>query len=136
MLPAFIAPGNPGTFQCGENVNIAADDIDGLLAFALETSIDLTFVGPEQPLALGIVDAFESKGLTIVGPNKVAAQLESSKAWAKQKYQSYGIPTAVHESFTDYDSAVAYIESRATFPIVIKADGLAAGKGDHCSIHG
>lgn len=125
----FIAPGNPGTFQCGENVNIAADDIDGLLAFALETSIDLTFVGPEQPLALGIVDAFESKGLTIVGPNKVAAQLESSKAWAKQKYQSYGIPTAVHESFTDYDSAVAYIESRATFPIVIKADGLAAGKG-------
>jgi phosphoribosylamine--glycine ligase len=125
----FIAPGNPGTFQCGTNVDISADDVSSLVAFAKTSQIDLTFVGPEQPLALGIVDAFESEGLTIVGPNKEAAQLESSKAWAKAKYDRYKIPTAGYQEFHDLDSAIGYVREKNTFPIVIKADGLAAGKG-------
>lgn len=125
----FIAPGNPGTFQCGTNVGIPADDIPSLLKFANESKIDLTFVGPEQPLALGIVDAFESEGLTIVGPNKEAAQLESSKAWAKAKYDAYGIPTAAYQEFHDFDASLAYIQGKNAYPVVIKADGLAAGKG-------
>jgi phosphoribosylamine--glycine ligase len=125
----FIAPGNPGTFQCGENVPINGNDIDGLVAFAKENTIDMTFVGPEQPLALGIVDAFNLHGLRIVGPNKAAAQLEGSKAWAKAKYDAYGIPTAHYQAFTAYDAALDYVKERASYPIVIKADGLAAGKG-------
>ncbi len=125
----FIAPGNPGTFQCGENVPIAADNISELLAFAKDNQIDLTFVGPEVPLAMGIVDAFEAYNLCIIGPNKVASQLESSKAWAKAKYKQYGIPTAQYQEFIDYDSALAYVQSNKKYPMVIKADGLAAGKG-------
>ena len=129
LTELFIAPGNPGTFQCGTNVPISADNIDALLDFAKQNSIDLTFVGPEQPLALGIVDAFQAAGLTIVGPNKDAAQLESSKAWAKAKYDAYGMPTAAYQEFSDFESSVQYIQNKNTFPIVIKADGLAAGKG-------
>ena len=125
----FIAPGNPGTFQCGINVNVPADDISGLLQFAKESDIDLTFVGPEQPLALGIVDAFQKEGLAIVGPNKEAAQLESSKAWAKAKYEAYGIPTAAYKEFHDFDTSLAYVQNKNAYPVVIKADGLAAGKG-------
>jgi phosphoribosylamine--glycine ligase len=125
----FCAPGNPGTFQCATNVNIKADDLDALLRFAKDEQVDLTFVGPEQPLALGIVDVFKQHGLAIVGPDKIASQLESSKSWAKAKYKQYGIPTAEYEEFTDFDSAFAYIQTKNTFPIVIKADGLAAGKG-------
>lgn len=125
----YIAPGNPGTMQCGTNVPIAADDIDGLLAFAQQNSVDITIVGPEQPLALGIVDAFAANGRAIIGPNKQAAQLESSKAWAKARYTAYGIPTAPYESFTQLDAALAYLNAKNTYPIVIKADGLAAGKG-------
>ena len=92
----YIAPGNPGTFQCGENIPIAVDDIDGLITFCKNHNVDITFVGPEQPLALGIVDSFQSAGLRIVGPNQQASQLESSKAWAKAKYKEYGIPTAAY----------------------------------------
>ncbi len=125
----FIAPGNPGTFQCGKNVSISADNVSELVDFAKNNHIDLTFVGPEVPLALGIVDAFESQNLCIVGPNKVASQLESSKSWAKDKYKQYGIPTADYQEFTNYDKAVAYVQSKNSYPIVIKADGLAAGKG-------
>ena len=125
----FIAPGNPGTFQCGENVDLDINNHELVIKFVKENSVDLTFVGPEQPLADGIVDAFNQAGLAIVGPNKIASQLESSKAWAKAKYQKYGIPTANYAEFNDLDSAIEYIVSKDTYPIVIKADGLAAGKG-------
>ncbi len=125
----FIAPGNPGTFQCGENVDIDISNPSSVIEFVKLNNIDLTFVGPEQPLADGIVDAFESEGLAIVGPNKEASQLESSKAWAKAKYKKYGIPTASYGEFTDLDAAMAYITEKNEYPIVIKADGLAAGKG-------
>ena len=128
-MPNYIAPGNPGTFQCGENVDISVDDIDGLVKFVTDHAIDLTFVGPEQPLALGIVDAFEQQGLAIVGPNKEASQLESSKAWAKAKYKSYNMPTAEYGEFRQLDAALDYVTNKNQYPIVIKADGLAAGKG-------
>lgn len=129
LTELFIAPGNAGTAQCGTNVPIKDSDVSELLRFAKENTIDLTFVGPEAPLVLGIVDEFESNGLYIVGPNKIGAQLEGSKEWAKEKMKKYGIPTAAFETFTDYDSSLNYIKSRNTYPIVIKADGLAAGKG-------
>jgi phosphoribosylamine--glycine ligase len=129
LTELFIAPGNAGTAKLGTNLDIKDSDIDGLLNFAKENAIDLTFVGPEAPLVLGIVDDFEAEGLSIVGPNKIGAQLEGSKQWAKEKMKKYGIPTAAFETFTDYESSLSYIKSRNTFPIVIKADGLAAGKG-------
>jgi phosphoribosylamine--glycine ligase len=125
----FIAPGNPGTFQCGKNIDIMADNLDGLLDFALSEGIDLTVVGPEQPLSLGIVDLFQSHGLVIVGPNREASQLEGSKAWAKDRYRDYGIPTADYQVFREYNSALHYVNCNTKYPIVIKADGLAAGKG-------
>lgn len=125
----FIAPGNPGTFQCGENIPISSENIMALIKFAKENDVALTFVGPEIPLALGIVDAFNDAGLTIVGPNKNAAQLESSKAWAKAKYKKYNIPSANFAEFHDYVTALEYVQTKNEFPIVIKADGLAAGKG-------
>ena len=125
----FIAPGNVGMAQFGTLVPIADSSIEELLSFAINQNIDLTFVGPETPLSLGIVDLFEAAGLAIVGPNKVAAQLEGSKAWAKEKMKRYEIPTAAYETFTAYESSSAYVTKRNTFPIVIKADGLAAGKG-------
>ena len=125
----YVAPGNPGTFQCGENVDLDVSNIASVIDFVKATNVDLTFVGPEQPLADGIVDAFEAEGLAIVGPNKEASQLESSKAWAKAKYKQYGIPTAAYGEFTDLDAAMAYITEKNEYPIVIKADGLAAGKG-------
>jgi phosphoribosylamine---glycine ligase len=125
----YIAPGNPGTFQCGENVDVSGDNIPELLTFVKNNDVDITFVGPEQPLALGIVDVFQTEGLAIVGPNKIAAQLESSKAWAKKKYADYGMPTADYAEFSDVDAAIQYVTEKNMFPIVIKADGLAAGKG-------
>lgn len=125
----YIAPGNPGTAECGINVPIADDNIPALVKFAKQKKIDLTFVGPEKPLVDGIVDAFEAAGLAIVGPNQEAARLEGSKEWAKSRMQKYGIPTAAYAAFQDYASAVLYIDDRNVYPIVIKADGLAAGKG-------
>ncbi len=125
----FIAPGNPGTATLGQNVPIKETDIDDLLKFAKTNAIDLTVVGPEGPLVLGITDRFEAEGLKIVGPNKDAAQLEGSKKWAKDKMARYGIPTAAYESFTDPSAALTYLRSNTRYPIVIKADGLAAGKG-------
>ncbi|PLX80823.1 MAG: phosphoribosylamine--glycine ligase [Desulfuromonas sp.] len=124
----YCAPGNPGIAGLAECVALAADDIDGLLAFAREKGIDLTVVGPEVPLTMGIVDVFQSARLKIFGPNKAAAQIEGSKGFSKDLMARYDIPTAAYQSFTDRDAAVAYIEEQGA-PIVVKADGLAAGKG-------
>ena len=126
----FVAPGNAGTARepkC-ENVAIGAEDIDGLLHFALGSGIDLTIVGPEAPLVLGIVDRFREAGLRCFGPSRAAAQLEGSKAFAKDFLARHHIPTAAYGSFTDAAQAEAYIR-RIGAPIVVKADGLAAGKG-------
>ncbi|RAP29892.1 phosphoribosylamine--glycine ligase [Candidatus Marinamargulisbacteria bacterium SCGC AG-343-D04] len=125
----YFAPGNAGTASIGTNVPISDSDTSSLLQFAQKESIDLTVVGPEAPLVLGIVDQFEDAGLKIVGPNKIAAQLEGSKQWAKDLMIRYDIPTASYEVFTEYSSALDYVQNVDSFPIVIKADGLAAGKG-------
>ena len=123
----FCAPGNPGTAQVATNVNLQADDLDGLLQFALDQSIDLTVVGPEQPLVLGLADRFQEKGLKVFGPSAKAAQLEGSKAFSKNLMQKYGIPTAAYAAFDHADAARAYLKGKG--PQVVKADGLAAGKG-------
>ena len=122
----FIAPGNAGTGLIGTNVPIAVEDVAGLVAFAREKGIGLTAVGPEIPLALGLVDAFQAAGLTVFGPAQAAAQLETSKAFAKAFMQEVGIPTAVSATFTDYQQAANYLPDG---PVVVKASGLAAGKG-------
>ena len=126
----FIAPGNAGTaLEDGvENVAVGAEDIDGLLEFATVNQIGLTIVGPEAPLVDGIVDRFESSGLTIFGPAADAAQLEGSKTFTKDFLARHDIPSAAYQSFTDVAAASEYIAQQGT-PIVIKADGLAAGKG-------
>lgn len=126
----LIAPGNPGTAQCGTNVGVAADDLDGLVALASEQEVDLTVVGPEQPLVEGVVDRFEAEGLQIVGPTQAAAQLEGSKAFANRFMKRHDIPTASFRVFgaDDVVAASAYIDEVGA-PIVVKADGLAAGKG-------
>lgn len=126
----FVAPGNAGTALESnlENVNIAVDDIDGLVAFAKENNIGLTIVGPEVPLVLGVVDAFKTAGLKCFGPSKGAAQLEGSKAFSKDFLAKHNIPTAAYQVFTEIPPAVEYIHKMGA-PIVIKADGLAAGKG-------
>ncbi len=126
----YIAPGNAGTaLESGlENVDIAATDIAGLLAFAQTHDIGLTIVGPEAPLVIGVVDAFRAAGLTIFGPTQAAAQLEGSKAFTKDFLARHHIPTAFYQNFTEIEPALAYIRNIGV-PIVIKADGLAAGKG-------
>ena len=126
----YVAPGNAGTALEPnlENVKIAAADVQGLLAFALREEIDLTIVGPEAPLVLGIVDAFKAAGLKCYGPTQAAAQLEGSKAFCKDFLARHHIPTAAYQTFTDIESAIAYIDQQGA-PIVVKADGLAAGKG-------
>lgn len=126
----FVAPGNAGTAleQKVENVAIAVTDIARLVEFARESSIDLTIVGPEAPLVIGVVDAFRQAGLKIFGPTKAAAQLEGSKAFTKDFLARHNIPTAEYQNFTEVDPALAYIREKGA-PIVIKADGLAAGKG-------
>lgn len=126
----YVAPGNAGTAteeKCS-NVSIAADDVASLLNFANAENIDLTIVGPEQPLVLGIVDAFNEANLKCFGPSKAAAQLEGSKAFSKDFLARHMIPTAAYAVFTDADEACAYISDQGA-PIVVKADGLAAGKG-------
>ena len=126
----FVAPGNAGTARetkC-ENVAIAAEDVDGLLQFAQSKKIDLTIVGPEIPLVLGVVDRFRAAGLRCFGPTKASAQLEGSKAFAKDFLARHKIPTAAYGNFTDVVAAEAFIRKMGA-PIVVKADGLAAGKG-------
>ncbi|HGY5994202.1 TPA: phosphoribosylamine--glycine ligase [Aeromonas hydrophila] len=126
----FVAPGNAGTAHEGsiENVTISATDIPALLAFAKEQRIGLTIVGPEAPLVKGVVDAFRAEGLAIFGPTAAAAQLEGSKAFAKDFLARHAIPTAEYQNFTEVEPALAYLREKGA-PIVIKADGLAAGKG-------
>jgi phosphoribosylamine--glycine ligase len=128
VTKVFCAPGNPGIGQLAENVPIRVDELDRLLDFARNEGIGLTVVGPEQPLSLGIVDLFEEYGLKIFGPRKDAAIIEASKAFSKDLMQKYGVPTAAYGVFTDVASAEAFID-RTGAPIVVKADGLAAGKG-------
>lgn len=130
VTKVFVAPGNAGTALEPnlENINIKANDISGLLNFAQQQQIDLTIVGPEVPLVLGVVDSFQKAGLKIFGPTKSAAQLEGSKAFTKDFLERHHIPTAEYQNFTEIDPALAYIRDKGA-PIVIKADGLAAGKG-------
>ncbi len=126
----YVAPGNAGTAAEPKAYNIAidAEDIAALHSFALQEKIDLTIVGPEAPLVAGIVDTFNESSLSIFGPTADTAQLEGSKAFAKEFMQQHGIPTGAYAVFTNYQEAEAYISSQS-FPLVIKADGLAAGKG-------
>lgn len=124
----YCAPGNGGTSTVATNINIQANDIERLLAFALEKEIDLTIVGPEEPLCLGIVDEFIKNGLRIFGVNKKSAQLEGSKEYSKAFMKNYNIPTAKYNSFTDYSEAIEGLKE-FNYPLVIKADGLCAGKG-------
>lgn len=124
----FCAPGNPGMAEVAECIPVQETDFAALISFAKEKDIDFTFVGPENPLLDGIVDEFQAEGLKIFGPSKSAAIIEGSKSFSKELMKKYNIPTASYEVFTDIEAASAYIK-RAGAPIVIKADGLAAGKG-------
>ncbi len=124
----YCAPGNAGIAEVAECVNIGVMEFDKLVAFAKEHEIDLTVVAPDDPLAAGAVDAFEAAGLRAFGPRANAAILEGSKAFSKDLMKKYGIPTAAYETFNDPEKALAYLET-AKMPIVLKADGLALGKG-------
>ena len=130
----YCAPGNGGIAQMAQCVPVAADDIDGLLKFALSKKIDLTVVGPEAALVQGIVDTFVQKGLKIFGPSKEAAQLEGSKAFAKEFLHRRNIPTAVYKVFDHASLALDFL-NKAQFPLVVKADGIAAGKGVYVCEH-
>jgi len=127
-LKIYCAPGNPGTARHAECVSIKADNISSLLAFAKEKRVDLTVVGPELPLTLGLVDTFKEKGILVVGPTQAAARIESSKVYAKDFMNRYRIPTASATVFREAEAAIQYIKKHG-MPIVVKADGLAAGKG-------
>ncbi len=124
----YIAPGNAGTAEIGENVPIDAGDIDNIFLFAREKNIELTVVGPEAPLADGIADRFHEEDMDILGPSEAAAQIEASKIFAKKLMLKAGVPTAKAEVFNDYNEAAGYIKD-ISGPMVVKADGLAAGKG-------
>ena len=124
----YCAPGNAGIAQLAECVAIKDTDVEGLLLFAKETEVDLTVVGPEAALAAGVVDAFRAEGMPIFGHTKAATQIESSKEFAKIIMQKYNVPTAAYQSFSDYAKALAYVKA-GSLPIVLKYDGLAAGKG-------
>ncbi|TWT02967.1 phosphoribosylamine--glycine ligase [Planococcus sp. CPCC 101016] len=128
VMKVFAAPGNDGMREDAEIAAIDEMDFAGLAEFAQQQGVDFSFVGPEQPLSQGIVDFFEAKGLQIFGPSKAAAQIEGSKAFAKELMKKYSIPTAGYETFTEIEPALAFIRQQGA-PIVIKADGLAAGKG-------
>ncbi len=128
LTKLYIAPGNPGTAQCGQNIPIGADDADELLDFARQNEVGLVVVGPEDPLAAGLVDAFEAAGIKAFGPSAGAAQLEADKAFAKQLMRSSSVSTAEGRTFDRFSDARAYIASRDE-PVVVKAAGLAKGKG-------
>ena len=124
----YIAPGNGGTSSVGVNVDIEEDNIESLLKFALDSNIDLTIVGPEYPLSLGIVDTFENHNLNIFGPSKQASKIESSKSFSKDLMSRHNVDTARSATFEDAEKALGYISTQ-DYPLVVKADGLAAGKG-------
>ena len=129
----YVAPGNAGTALESNltNVDIAPTDIPALVAFAKDNAIGLTIVGPEAPLVIGVVDAFQAAGLKIFGPSQAAAQLEGSKAFTKDFLARHAIPSAAYQNFTEVEPALDYVRRQGA-PIVIKADGLAAGKGRIC----
>lgn len=127
-LDLYCAPGNAGTAELATNVNVSATDVPGLVAFAKESAMDLTIVGMDDTLMLGCVDAFEAEGLKVFGPRQNAAILEGSKVFAKDLMKKYNIPTAGYEVFTDANAALSYLEN-CDYPVVLKADGLALGKG-------
>ncbi|HTG55531.1 MAG TPA: hypothetical protein VL943_04655, partial [Niabella sp.] len=129
----FIAPGNPGTAQCGTNINIPITDFEGLGRFCLDNTIEMVIAGPEEPLVKGAWDHFQQKPLKhihFIGPSQLGAQLEGSKAFAKAFMQRHHIPTAAYREFTaeQFEEGVNYLQQHS-LPIVLKADGLAAGKG-------
>ena len=124
----FCAPGNAGTVQCATNLDIGAEDLNGLVAWAKENRPDLTVVGPEAPLCAGLTDILEAEGLRVFGPSKAAAQMEGSKVFAKDVMLAAGVPTGKSATFTDAAEAKAYVRAEGP-PIVVKAEGLAAGKG-------
>ncbi|HEC24626.1 MAG TPA: phosphoribosylamine--glycine ligase [bacterium] len=128
VTDVYCAPGNGGTADTAKNVNIEQDDVEGLLSFALENKIDLTVVGPEVPLSMGIADEFNKAGLKIFGPNKKASLLESSKKYAKDFFKRNSIKTVDYASFTNFVDAADFVKQKS-HPVVIKVDGLAAGKG-------
>ncbi len=127
----FIAPGNPGTAELGENVSLDVSNHEAVAEFIKENEIQLTVVGPEKPLVEGIADFLEEKGHSVFGPGRIAAMLEGSKEFAKNFMKRHNIPTAGYEVFSqdEFDKAARYIEEQDRFPVVLKADGLAAGKG-------
>ena len=124
----YCAPGNAGIAQQATCVPVSATDVDGMVAWAKENKMDLVMVAPDDPLALGMVDAMEAAGIRAFGPRKNAAVIEASKAFSKELMRKYHIPTAKYATFTDMDEAIAYIHAEGA-PIVVKADGLALGKG-------
>ncbi len=124
----FVAPGNAGTASIAENLPTSASDMEGLARTAREHQVDLTIVGPEAPLAQGIVDLFRAQGLAVFGPTKAAARIEASKVFSKSLMQRHGIPTAAAQVFSSYEAARRYV-MKHELPLVVKADGLAAGKG-------
>ena len=125
----FVAPGNAGTAVDAENVDIRPTDIPKLLNFAKQNNIQFTVIGPEAPLAMGIVDAFQAAGLRVFGPSKAAAELEASKVFCKELLRHADVPTAEYRSFRDGESAITFLTDREDVPVVVKADGLASGKG-------
>lgn len=125
----FCAPGNGGISVLAQPVDIKATDIDGMVNFAKAEGIGFAVVTPDDPLVLGMADALEAAGIPAFGPSKAAAQIEGSKVFAKNLMKKYGIPTAKYEVFDDPAQAIAYIQQENRFPAVIKADGLALGKG-------
>ncbi len=125
----WTAPGNPGTAAYGENLDLAADDLDGLVTFAQEQQVDLVVVGPEDPLAAGLVDRLAAAGIAAFGPSAEAAELEGSKAFCKEVMVRHRVPTASYRIYKDLNPAVSYLEGGARYPLVVKASGLAAGKG-------
>ena len=125
----YAVPGNAGTASVAQNINISSNDIPSIAKKATELKVDLVVVGPEAPLAAGLVDQLQAMKIPVFGPSKAAAQLESSKVFSRDLMNRYGIPCAQGMSFEDILPAQAHIETRLTFPVVVKADGLAAGKG-------
>ncbi len=125
----WIAPGNPGTAAYGDNLDLAAGDVDGLVTFAQENAVDLVVIGPEDPLAAGLVDRLAAAGIAAFGPAADAAELESSKAFCKEVMVRHRVPTAGYRVYKDLNPAVSYLEGGARYPLVVKASGLAAGKG-------
>ena len=125
----FCAPGNGGIADLAECVNLKADDVRGITEFAVQNHVDFVCVTPDDPLALGMVDALEAAGIKAFGPVQKAAEIEASKVFAKGLMKKYGIPTAAYEVFSDPEAALAYLKEQNTYPAVLKADGLALGKG-------